>query len=133
MGQDQQHQGHLAVVSLSTALARRLAELRATAPSASDLRAAVTAHLALARARAAADPFVDLDRAEQVAAACLALLDAWPRLDDDGRSWLAAACLYFADTDDAEDDFTSLVGFDDDAEVVNHVAARLGLDVHIAL
>lgn len=128
-----QNQSRGVVAPLSAALALSLDRLRAGPSSAASLRAGVAAHLTLARARAANDPFVDLARAEQVAAACLALLDAWPRLDDDGRSWVAAACLYFADTDDAEDDFTSLVGFDDDAEVVNQVAARLGLDVHIAL
>lgn len=118
---------------LSPAIASRLAQLRATPATSATLRAGVTAHLAHARRVAAADPFVDIARAEQVAAACLALLDAWPTLDDDARSWVAAACLYFADSDDDEDDFASILGFDDDAEVVNHVAARLGLDVHIAL
>lgn len=109
-------------------IAARLAELRAApARSASDLRELVAAHRQRAEDIAENDPFVDVDRARRVADSCLALLDALPTLPDDARAWVRAACLYFADPDDEEDDFDSVVGFDDDAEVVNHVAARVGL------
>jgi uncharacterized membrane protein YkvA (DUF1232 family) len=114
--------------SLSAALIGHLQALRQTPPRTPDeLRRLVTAHQKRAEQAAVADPFVDLARATQVADACLALLDALPTLPDDHRSWVAAACLYFVDEDDEEDDFASIVGFDDDAEVVTYVADRLGL------
>ena len=119
--------------SLTPPVSRRLEDLRSAAMRPTgQLRALVEAHGARAHEVAAADPFVDLRRAVQVADACIALLDALPRLSASDRSWVSAACLYFADSDDEEDDFSSVVGFDDDAEVVNHVAARLGLD-HIRI
>ena len=114
--------------SLSATLVGHLQALRQAPPQTPDeLRRLVTAHRKRAEVAASTDPFVDLARATQVADACLALLDALPGLPDDDRSWVVAACLYFVDEDDEEDDFSSIVGFDDDAEVVNHVAGRLGL------
>ena len=119
--------------SLPNAVARRLEALRTGSPHPADhLLRLVERHRTRAQEVAAADPFVDLRRAIQVADACIALLDALPTLSGSDQSWVSAACLYFADTDDEEDDFSSVVGFDDDAEVVNHVAARLGLD-HIRI
>lgn len=43
----------------------------------------------------------------------------WEDLPTVARSWLAAAFLYFADCDDDEPDFTSPIGFEDDAEILN--------------
>ena len=118
---------------LSASLLRQLSQLRTTPPmAAASLRALVEAHRARARKEAPRNPFVDVDRADQVADACLALLDAAPSLPPTAHPWVQAACLYFGAEDDEEDDFDSIVGFDDDAEVVNHVAAELGL-THIRI
>lgn len=104
-----------------------LSALRDTDPRPTpELRALVQAHLAATRTASAASPWVDLEGAEQVAAACLALLDATDDLSPEHRSWVQAACLYFAESDDGEADFDSIVGFDDDAEIVNHVCDRVG-------
>lgn len=86
-----------------------------------ELRLQVEDHLALVRLAAANDPFVDLDQAERVTAGCRALLDRWPHLDPAARALIQAACLYFADSRDHEDDLASIVGFDDDLEVLHHV------------
>ncbi len=115
---------------LAPKIAARLDQLRRSpARSRGDLENLVRAHLQRAEEAAAKDPFVDCDRARSVAGTCIALLDALPTLSDASAAWVRAACLYFADPDDEEDDFDSVIGFDDDAEVVAHVAARVGLSM----
>ena len=84
--------------------------------------------MATARTAARESGFVDLDLAERVGNACLTLLEAWPLLPAYEQRLIQAACLYFADTDDEDDDFTSVIGFEDDAEVLNHVASLVGRD-----
>ena len=100
----------------------RRAELRTV----SDLRAIVLGHLQAAESAAQTSPFVDLERATGVGQCCLALLNGWSELSEVERHWVQAGCVYFAEADDDEDDFESIVGFDDDAEVLNHIAAQLG-------
>lgn len=92
--------------------------------SPADLRERVTAHLATVRAAAERDPFVDLPRAEEVGAVLFTLLHSWPD-DPDAQRWIAAACRYFAERDDGDPDLDSIVGFDDDAEVVNYVLQQI--------
>lgn len=92
------------------------------------LRSRVEAHVATARTIAAKGGPVDLARAEQLAHACLALLDDVENLRDDSRRLVQGACLYFADEDDEEGDFTSQIGLEDDVIIVNYVLAQLGRD-----
>lgn len=87
------------------------------------LEAAVAQHLDAIRAAAVDSPFVDLETAEEVAALCQALLPRLPLLDRQRRKLVQAACLYFAEAHDGEDDLHSVIGFDDDFEVVRHVTA----------
>ena len=73
------------------------------------------------------DDDVDLTLARGIGEALQRLLaattDASPEAD---RRLLQAAIRYFVIEDDANADQQSLVGFDDDAAVVNAVLARLG-------
>lgn len=89
------------------------------------MRADVLAHRTAAERAVQDDGHVDLNMACAIAAGCFALLDAWEQLDEPQRRAVQAACLYYVHQDDEEDDFSSVVGFDDDAEVLNHVAALL--------
>ena len=84
------------------------------------LRDRVQAHLDRARTVAAQDAFLDLDAAQRVAETLLVLLQDWTQFPEPERRLVQAACLYFVADDDAEPDFDSLVGFDDDVEAVNH-------------
>ena len=43
----------------------------------------------------------------------------WDNLPIAGQPWLRAAMYYFAHSDDDQPDFTSPIGFEDDAEVLN--------------
>jgi hypothetical protein len=90
------------------------------------LRRQVAAHLARIRDVAAHEPMVDLARAEAVARACHALLDAWAGLPLDHQRWVQAACRYFVRADDEEDDLASIIGFDDDTEVLDHALDQIG-------
>jgi hypothetical protein len=87
----------------------------------------VLAHRKASHAAHDRDPLVDLDLSLAIAATCLALLDRWPSFTDAQRAHVQAACTWYAQTDDADDDFASLTGFDDDAQVLNHACAQLGL------
>ena len=97
-----------------------------------ELRGAVETHLEAVRIAAAGTPIIDLDLAERVGAACLMLLKDYRGASRARRRWIQIACRYFAQVHDGEDDFTSVIGFDDDADVVNHALEHLGRgDLHI--
>lgn len=89
------------------------------------LRLSIDAYLEAVRTAGARDPFVDQETAEWVHRGCVALLTLWPDLNPRHRALVTGACRYFVQTDDGEDDLGSLVGFDDDAEVVTHVLRQL--------
>jgi len=92
------------------------------------LRDLVRNHLAAARTAAADSGLIDMELAARIGDGCLALLGGWEDLPESHRRLVQGACFYFAESDDDEDDFESVIGFEDDAEVLNHVASRLGRD-----
>ncbi|MEQ9498738.1 MAG: hypothetical protein RIT81_17805 [Deltaproteobacteria bacterium] len=92
--------------------------------SVATLRAAVEAHAA--RAEQASGDLIDRPLARLIADGLLRLLGA--DLDEDQRRAVQLACDYFISDEDAESDLTSPLGFEDDAEVFNAVAAVLGFD-----
>jgi uncharacterized membrane protein YkvA (DUF1232 family) len=74
----------------------------------------------------AARETVNVERAEEVAEGCRALLAGpW---DDDSGEWRVAqaAVRYFLEEEDADYDMESLTGFDDDAAVVAAAVRVLG-------
>jgi len=90
------------------------------------LREEVQAHLERARQAALKSELVDLELAEANAASCLGLLDSM-RADQTAshHGLVQLACRYFVLTDDQDHDFDSMLGFDDDAQVLNAVARRI--------
>ncbi len=71
--------------------------------------------------------FLDLPTATAITDVLLRLLDsADETTPDDDRQLIQAAVSYFITEHDAEGDFESITGFDDDAEVVNAVLRQLG-------
>ena len=93
---------------------------------ATQLRHLIENHLAKTTTAHALSKLVDLGLAKRIADACLALLDEWPALPEAHKAHLQHAVLYFADEDDDEDDFDSIIGFDDDAEVLNQACIAIG-------
>jgi len=73
-------------------------------------------------------PDMDHELAMACADACSALLGRFGAPTAEQLLLLHVACRYFVLSDDDEDDFESIVGFDDDALVVNACARALGAD-----
>jgi uncharacterized membrane protein YkvA (DUF1232 family) len=73
--------------------------------------------------------FFDLDTATRTAHLCRKLLAALPQVPDEHQHRLTQLAVnYFVLEEDAEDDSESLIGFDDDLQVVVAVIEELGLN-----
>lgn len=72
-----------------------------------------------------ADHRTDVDTAEKIAAALNALLADVSGYAADQRALVRGAVEYFLLTDDADGDIEDVLGFDDDARVVNSVLEAL--------
>lgn len=94
-----------------------------------DLREILSLYLDQVRQLQEEHPFIDLDLVERIGVACSALLDLYGDLEEPARAAVVGAIRYFVIEEDAEGDLDSIVGFDDDARVVNWVINRFGLPV----
>ena len=92
------------------------------------LRQAVEHHLAATTAVHAQNPLVNLRLATAIRDVIEQVLSGWEDLTPVARTWLAGAMLYFAKCNDDEPDFTSPIGFEDDAEVLNACLRLAQLD-----
>jgi uncharacterized membrane protein YkvA (DUF1232 family) len=91
-----------------------------------ELRDEVAAYLLRLEREADLDEAIDLDMAEAIARSLRGLLDhVADEGDEEAHRLVHAAVRYFILEEDAEDDLASLIGFDDDAEVVTEVAEAL--------
>lgn len=87
----------------------------------------VSAHMDEIRRQAVGDETVDFALAEELAKRSVKLLErSAPDPSEANRQLIQAAVRYFVENDDAEDDLNSVVGFNDDAQVMNAVATYLG-------
>ncbi|MCC6434329.1 MAG: hypothetical protein IT196_04790 [Acidimicrobiales bacterium] len=100
--------------------------LPTTAAELPGLRLRTQSYLAWARQQANRSGAVDLDMATQIATVLATLLDEPDQYDEDARALLRGATTYFVDADDGSNDVTDVVGFDDDARVLNAVLDALG-------
>lgn len=94
-----------------------------------ELRDEVVAYLMHVRRAAEKSNVVDLEMAEDIAKAARALIRHFRsrRDDEEAQRLIHAAVLYFVMEEDAEEDLASVIGFDDDAEVISAVAVVLDL------
>jgi len=90
---------------------------------------AVEQHLVQVRVEVAKAELLDLELGQQVAEACKALLDLYGSLDQASRAAVVGAVRYFVQQQDVDQDLGSVLGFDDDALVVNYVIELIGQDV----
>jgi uncharacterized membrane protein YkvA (DUF1232 family) len=91
-----------------------------------ELRDEVAAYMIRLEREADEDDAIDLDMAEAIAESLRGLLEhVAEEGDEDAHRLVHAAVRYFILEEDAEDDLASLIGFDDDAEVVTEVAEAL--------
>ena len=68
----------------------------------------------------------DVETAEAIGASLLSLLGEDTTFDDEQRALIRGAVEYFLLADDAAGDLEDVLGFDDDARVVNSMLARIG-------
>jgi len=81
--------------------------------------------LHLEQVRANAGPLTDVETAELVAEAILKVLTLAHELDREHRALVRGAAEYFVLNDDASADLDDVLGFDDDARVLNSVLDRI--------
>jgi uncharacterized membrane protein YkvA (DUF1232 family) len=79
----------------------------------------VNAHLDLARSKAVNHPMVHIKLAEALTQTYGTLVEQWGLLPEHAKPWIKGAMLYFVELNDADHDFDSPIGFEDDAEVLN--------------
>jgi hypothetical protein len=87
--------------------------------AAGDLLRRVKRHVDDARVAHSRNRIVNLRLATAIANVAETLLADWDSIAGQHRNWLGGAILYFADSRDSEHDFSSAIGFEDDAEVIN--------------
>ena len=86
-------------------------------------------HLALK-----ANEFLDVNIATKIADILKSLLNEFDKYPKQKQRLIVGAARYFIKSNDAQADFESLLGFDDDIEVLNYVLVELGCsDMRIQL
>lgn len=115
-------------VGLNAAVADRLHECAQLAQQVTpgSLLQSVADHLQLTREAHQNSPLVNLRLAEGIAGPLLQTLQDWATLTVDAQYWVAAAAFYFCRDADEEPDFSSPLGFEDDAEVLNACLRCIG-------
>ena len=68
--------------------------------------------------------------ATELIACCRKLLDIYAQVSDKQRAMIVGAIRYLVSDDDGVNDAALMCGFDDDAQVVNHVLEEVGLLEH---
>lgn len=101
---------------------RRLC-LTTTAEELNELPAMVQLHLD--QVRELAEGNTDVETAVRIAATLQELLSGQPDFNDDERALIRGAAEYFFMSDDADGDLENVLGFDDDARVLNSVLDRV--------
>ena len=100
--------------------------LEDSAAIASDPVGAVNAHVEQLKVAAKGNEFLDLEQAEQLGRRCHALLaQIGPGCLEAHRKLVLAAVYYFILDDDAESDSDSVLGLEDDEQVLNAVEDEL--------
>jgi hypothetical protein len=92
-----------------------------------ELRSELKSHEQQVDRAAATRGDLDVNLAECIGMSCYVLLNTLrPGTPEESRRLIQVACRYFVETEDREGDLASVFGFDDDAEVLNAVAVKLG-------
>jgi uncharacterized membrane protein YkvA (DUF1232 family) len=101
---------------------------------AQQLHRKVQRHLEDAKLVHSRNRIVNFKLASAIAEVLTQVLSQWNDHPSHLRHWIGGAALYFADSRDNEHDFSSAIGFEDDAEVLNACLHCVGLEslrIHI--
>lgn len=115
---------------LDTHLATNLenATKKAQSLEPTELLRQVNFHLELAHSAAATNPMVHLKLAEALTQTYKTLIEMWAHIPEYAQVWLKGAMFYFVELNDADHDFDSPIGFEDDVEVLNACLRLAKLD-----
>ena len=102
---------------------RRLC-LATSAEELGDLASIIELHVDQVAANAG--PATDVDTAQMIGRSLCGLLGAGLAFDGEQRAQIRGAIEYFVMTDDASSDLDDVLGFDDDARVLNAMLGRIG-------
>ncbi len=91
-----------------------------------DLAQEITAHVQAIKDALSKNEFLDLPLAEAIAHALLVVLPNYGQYSPLQQALIVGAARYFIDDEDVEPDTTSVLGLDDDAEVLNYVLETIG-------
>lgn len=94
-----------------------------------DLKEVLSLYLKQVRRLQEENEFIDIELVERIGQAVRAMLALYPKQGSAARAAIVGAFRYFIIEEDEEGDLESIVGFDDDAEVVNWVIGAYQLDV----
>jgi len=86
----------------------------------------VDEHVVQAHEALALNEFLDVSTAEKIATVLKGLLKDIEKYPQPKQRLVIGAARYFVRSQDAQNDMKSLLGFDDDATVLNYVLAELG-------
>jgi uncharacterized membrane protein YkvA (DUF1232 family) len=93
-----------------------------------DLNKQINAHLQRVRDALGQNEFIDLRLAEQIVITLDRLISDFAQYPESKHKLIAGAARYFIYERDAQRDFESILGFDDDVAVLNYVLKELGRD-----
>lgn len=86
----------------------------------------VEQHVLQVRVALSANEFLDIAMAERIAKLLMNLLGRIESYPQPKQRLIVGASRYFIRSNDAQSDLSSLLGFDDDAAVLNYVLVELG-------
>ena len=86
----------------------------------------VDEHLSFAKESLSANEFIDIKAAESLAKVSHYLINKLNGFSKEHMQLAVAAIYYFIESDDEEHDFDSILGFDDDIEVMNKILDYIG-------
>lgn len=91
-----------------------------------ELSSQITTHLQKVKEALQHNEFIDLSLATQIATVLIQLLKEISKYPNTKRGLITGAVRYFTRGQDVQADFTSILGFDDDAAVLNYVLTEIG-------
>ncbi len=101
---------------------------RAWSRPVTDLVADCRRYLESVRAQQKSNRLINIRLASAILSTFEELVELWVTLDENVQYWLSGAMQYFLTSEDDEPDFSSPIGFEDDAEVLNACLRMGGLD-----
>lgn len=115
---------------LTRRLSRRLTEYAHSADgqTPAELLRQAENHLEAVRTAHRRNAMINVRLAEAICGVIRRLVADWDSLPVASQSWIGAAIYYFAHCSDDQPDFTSPIGFEDDAEVLNACVRLAGRD-----